>query len=243
MTEQLRLAIGTAAEPLPSPLQVEVGGHAFVADPSGALYWPAQETLIVADLHLEKGSAFARRGAFLPPYDTSETLRVLAGAIARTLPRRVIALGDSFHDTEGADRLSPQDLAALRRLQQGRDWLWIAGNHDPDLPPMIGGRRVPLACIDGIAFVHEPGASGAVHEIAGHLHPAARLHHRGSTVRRKCFVGDGMRLVLPALGAYAGGLNVLDAAFAPLFARRPFLVWMLGRDRVYPLARRQLLRD
>lgn len=244
MNEQLQLDVGI--EGLvgePSPLWVEIGPYAFTADISGALYWPAQETLIVADLHLEKGSSLARRGSLLPPYDTTTTLRLLAAAIARYAPRCVIALGDSFHDPDGASRLTDDDRALLCALQEGRDWLWITGNHDPHLPEEVNGRRSATAAIDGVSFVHEPGASGKTHEIAGHLHPAARLAYRGQTVRRKCFIGDGARAVLPAFGTYAGGLNVLDAAFAPFFARRPFLVWMLGRAQVYPVSRRQLMGD
>lgn len=230
-------------EAAPAAADILLGDHRFVADAAGALYWPAQDTLVAADLHLEKGSAFARRRSLLPPYDSRATLTALARAIDRHEPERVVALGDSFHDVDGAARLDDADLAILQRLQAGRDWIWVTGNHDPYLPARPGGRVADSLTIAGVRLRHEPSAVPDGPEIAGHLHPAARLRYRGATVRRKCFVGTSRRLVLPALGAYAGGLNVLDAAFAPLFGAQPFLVWMLGRARVYRLCKRQLLAE
>ncbi len=225
------------------PSRITLKGAAFTADASGALHWPARETLIVADLHLEKGSAAAARGTLLPPYDSRATLLRLAAVIERLAPARVIALGDSFHDAGGPERLDPDDLALLRALQRGRDWTWITGNHDPELPALLGGRVCPEERLDGIVFRHDPRPYPGSREIAGHLHPAARLARRGAAVRRKCFIANGTRLVLPAFGAYTGGLNVLSDAFAPLFGRAPFLVWMLGRQGVFPVSRRQLQRD
>ena len=243
MNKQMRLRLDGVLGRIPRTLSsIAVGGAQFTPDAAGALYWDEQKTLIVADLHLQKSSSFARRGTLLPPYDTPATLALLAAVIARYGPRRVIALGDSFHDTEGASTLGSDDLDSLRKLQAGRDWLWIAGNHDPHLPSSIGGETVPHLRIGGIRFVHEPDSSRHGPEVAGHLHPAAKLYHRGASVRRKCFIGNGSRLVLPAFGVYAGGLNVLDRAFAALFGRA-FLVWMLGGNRVYPIAARQLLAD
>jgi DNA ligase-associated metallophosphoesterase len=219
-----------------------VGGAAFVADPSGALFWPEQRLLAVADLHLEKGSSFASRGVLLPPYDTAATLARLAPVVARYAPRLVIALGDSFHDGDGPRRLADTDRAALRLMQRGRDWIWIAGNHDPDRAAGIGGRFVETLILSGIAFRHKP-SEGADGEIAGHLHPIARVARRGSAVSRRCFAGDGRRLVMPAFGAYAGGLNVRDRAFMPLFPSLAFTAHMLGRQRVYPVAARRCLPD
>jgi hypothetical protein len=219
-----------------------VCGKHFTTDPSGALYWAAQKTLIVADLHLEKGSAAAENGRLLPPYDTRSTLIRLAAAMDRYDPDRVIALGDSFHDEDAADRLPYLDRERLRILAQGREWYWLTGNHDPVLPDWLEGVTCPVLTIDGIRFRHEPSGGPESHEIAGHLHPAARLTRRGASVRRKCYVSNGARLVVPAFGAYAGGLNVLSEAFAPLFGR-DFHVWMLGRKEVYPVSKRQLLRD
>jgi uncharacterized protein len=221
---------------------LNVGGAALVADCSGALYWQAGRTLLVADLHLEKGSSYAEAGTLLPPYDTRETLARLADVIERYDPARVVALGDSFHDPGAADRITADDLASLRALQRGRDWIWIAGNHDPAISARAGGRIADELQIDGLTLRHEP-AAGAAHEIAGHLHPAAKLSMYGTTIRRPCFVTDGRRLVMPAFGAFTGGLNVLDAAFTALFPGGGIAVWMLGRARLYPVATRALSAD
>lgn len=226
---------------------MEFAGHTFVVDLAGALFWPAQQLLIVADMHLEKGSAFAVRGRMLPPYDTRETLQRLTGAIERFQPRCVIALGDSLHDGGAAARIDPDDLRALGALQTGRDWLWVTGNHDPDIGPMFGGEVTDGCEVAGIWFQHEPALEPKMPEIAGHLHPAARLSHRGLSVRRPCFAGDQRRLVMPAFGAFTGGLNVLDEAFHPLFPvdapMTAMRVWMLGTEAVYPVPVAQLQGD
>lgn len=215
---------------------IALGGKAFVADPGGALYWPGERLLAVADLHLEKGSSFARRGTLLPPYDTAATLARLAASIARYSPRAVIALGDSFHDGDGPQRLSDSNRDALRALQHQRDWIWIAGNHDPDPAPRVGGDFAATHTIGGIVFRHAPMLDARASEIAGHLHPVARVSGRGGAVRRRCFVCDHSRLVMPAFGAYAGGLNVRDRAFAAIYATLDFTVHVLGRDRLYAVA-------
>jgi hypothetical protein len=228
-----------------SPAHVLALGRAsFVADPTGALYWPQERLLAVADLHLEKGSAFAARRMFLPPYDTATTLAALAVLVARYAPRGVLALGDSFHDVGGSARLGVQDRAALARLQSGRDWIWIAGNHDPFLPADLGGARHAEIAIGGIMFRHRPEAAGDA-EIAGHFHPMARVAGAIGSVRRRCFVSNGVRCVLPAFGAYAGGLNLHDRAFAALFGRGGAAVFahVLGRERVYRVAQEQCLPD
>jgi uncharacterized protein len=219
---------------------ISVCGKAFIADASGALYWPAKGALLVADLHLEKGSAWAERGTLLPPYDTRHTLLRLADVIERYEPRVVVALGDSFHDAGGPTRIDRDDLEVLRQLQAGREWIWIAGNHDRGIGPGVGGQVCDALDIDGLTLRHEPGAVG--NEIAGHLHPAARLTFQGCSVRRPCFVGNGRRLVLPAFGAFTGGLNVLDEAFAPLFGDS-LAVWMLGQVGLYPISPRHLRAD
>ncbi len=220
-----------------------VCGTALTADCSGALYWPAERTLLVADLHLEKGSSYAEAGTLLPPYDTRETLARLASVIGRYAPRVVIALGDSFHDASAADRIAADDLASLRALQRGRDWIWIAGNHDPAISARVGGHIAGELEIAGLTLRHEPVLGDATHEIAGHLHPAAKLSMYGTTIRRPCFVGNGQRLVMPAFGAFTGGLNVLDQAFVALFAGSDIAVWMLGRARLYPVATSALSAD
>ncbi|MGB3865910.1 MAG: ligase-associated DNA damage response endonuclease PdeM, partial [Xanthobacteraceae bacterium] len=160
-----------------------VSGVNFAADLAGALYWEDERLLIVSDLHLEKGSSFAMRGVLLPPHDTAETLARLDAVIARYRPRRVIALGDSFHDSEAHGRLSVAHRATLSMLQTGRDWIWIAGNHDPDLPRDLGGQVAQEVAIGPITFRHEP--TGAAGEIAGHLHPKARISRRGRAVERR----------------------------------------------------------
>jgi DNA ligase-associated metallophosphoesterase len=222
---------------------VSVCGKAFMADMSGALYWHAERALIVADLHMEKGSAAAERGTLLPPYDTRETLMRLAALMDRYDPRTVIALGDSLHDEHASDRIAPDDIAILRILQEDRRWVWIRGNHDPELAAVLGGEVLDEIVLEGIALRHEPRQGRFTHEIAGHLHPAAKLSMYGHTIRRPCFVGNGRRLVLPAFGAYTGGLNVLDQAFGPLFGDDGMSVWMLGQEGVYPVATRRLRDD
>ncbi len=206
----------------------------FVADFSGALFWEEQSLLVVSDLHLEKGSSFASRGVLLPPYDTVATLSRLAAVIARHDPRQVIALGDSFHDREAHARLSEPDREALAALQMRRNWIWIAGNHDPALPANLGGLVATEVAIGPIVFRHEPtGASG---EIAGHLHPKARVPTRGRSIERRCFASDGERAVMPAFGAYTGGLSVRDRAFARIFGSPGFMAHVLGDNRVHAFA-------
>jgi uncharacterized protein len=221
---------------------VSICGKAFRAHKSGALYWPAEKALIVADLHLEKGSAFAARGQLLPPYDTRETLSKLATVIDALQPETVISLGDSFHDAHAAARMDGHDLDTLRMLQDDRDWIWITGNHDPAIAPVLGGHVMPELVVEGIRLRHEPRRGAVTHEIAGHLHPAAKLVMNGTALRRPCFVGNGLRLILPAFGAYTGGLNILDTAFEPLLGSDGLAVWMLGQEGLYPVAPR-LLRD
>jgi DNA ligase-associated metallophosphoesterase len=208
----------------------------------GALWWPGERTLVVADLHLEKGSSFARRGQLLPPYDTAATLRRLALVVARMAPARIIALGDSFHDRQGGERLCEADRVALQELTAATEWIWIAGNHDPEPPRDLGGWSTHELAIGPLTFRHEPRTAAKAGEIAGHLHPAARVVGRGRSIRRRCFAGDGRRLVMPAFGALAGGLNVLDAAFRPLFDGHAFHAWMLN-DTVHAIAGRRLVGD
>jgi hypothetical protein len=219
----------------------DFAGTELVADPSGALYWPAEETLVVSDLHFEKGSAYARRGIFLPPYDTRATLKALGAAAAHYKPRRVISLGDSFHDAWGSERIAPRDREMLGELMDGREWIWVLGNHDPAPPRDLGGESVGEITLGPITFRHEP-IPGAVGEVAGHLHPCATVGAKGRRLRRRCFAFDGSRLVMPAFGAYTGGLCVLDRAFA-LVLRAPFLALVLGRNRVYPISHTKLLPD
>jgi uncharacterized protein len=215
--------------------RVDVNGENLLLDAAGALWWEAERTLVFADLHFEKGSSFARKGAMLPPYDTRATLARVAQCVARYAPSRVIALGDSFHDRDAADRLDESDRAHLARMGADYEWIWIAGNHDPAPPAWLGGRVTEEFAIGGLVFRHEPLAMPVPGEIAGHLHPCATVTRRGRSLRRRCFVSDGARLLMPAFGAYAGGLDVRDAAVASLFSAR-FLTYLLGARRVYAVA-------
>jgi DNA ligase-associated metallophosphoesterase len=222
---------------------LSISGRAFVADVSGALYWPSEDALIVADLHLEKGSSFAARGLMLPPYDTAATLERLAATLDAYPASTVICLGDSFHDCGAGERMSATDRETLAILQEGRSWFWLNGNHDPEIADCFGGEVTPELTMAGIAFRHTPKASPVTHEIAGHLHPAARVSFHGHVIRRPCFVGNGKRLVLPAFGTFTGGLNVLDEAFAPLFGLEGLSVLVLGQEGLYPIAPRLLKED
>jgi uncharacterized protein len=232
----MTLAAVTEARP------VMIGDLEVVPDLSGALVLPDLQALVVADLHLEKGSAFAARGRMLPPYDTSATLARLSEVIARLKPRLVIALGDSFHDTGASGRMAASDLQMLTKLQAGRDWLWIAGNHDPHLPDGISGDVAEELALSGVTFRHEPSTGNNGPEIAGHLHPAAKVRMQGRAVRRRCFAIAPDRCIMPAMGAFAGGLNVRNAAFAPLF-RRGLSAHMLGDRRLYVIGGSMLLPD
>ncbi|MCX8254993.1 hypothetical protein RHAL1_03035 [Beijerinckiaceae bacterium RH AL1] len=222
---------------------LRLAGRAFVADPSGALFCPEERLLLVADLHLEKGSSYAARRVFLPPYDTAATLARLAAVIARLAPKRVIALGDSFHDGSAAARLMPHDVQALRAMQVGREWLWVAGNHDPAPPAALDGDHAVEWVLGPLTLRHEPSATPGTAEIAGHLHPVAVVGGAGAAVRRRCFVADATRCVMPAFGAYAGGLNLLDRAFAQLFGEAEPFAHVLGRSAVFSVGRRQCLVD
>ena len=220
-----------------------LAGETLVLDLCGGLWLPAQRTLIVSDLHLEKGSSYAARtGQFLPPYDTRETLACLHEAVVRHDPARVVALGDSFHDARGPERMEPGDRAMVAALQQGRDWVWIAGNHDAAVNEGVGGRYADALTLGGLVLRHEPSPGDAPGEIAGHLHPCGKVAMRGRAVRRRCFVTDGTRVVMPAFGAYAGGLNVRDKAVEGLF-RNGFTAHLLGDGRVFAIGRGQLARD
>jgi DNA ligase-associated metallophosphoesterase len=217
---------------------LRLNGCDLLADLSGALIWPHQRLLAVADLHLEKGSGYATRGQFLPPYDTAATLQRLAATIARHAPDTVVCLGDSFHDGKGADRLGQTDRAHLAELMEGRRWIWITGNHDPAPPLALGGLVQAELVLGPLAFRHIATPSGTG-EVSGHFHPKAGLSWRGRRLGGRCFIGDGRRLILPAFGAYAGGLDVRDPAIAGLFAEGA-RIHILGRHRLHGFAAKQL---
>jgi uncharacterized protein len=187
-------------------------GQPLVALPSGALHWPDRNLLIVSDLHLGKSERLARRGGtLLPPYETRETLTRLSDDLDRTVAKSVLSLGDSFDDLVAADTLDEADHMTLARLMAGRDWTWIMGNHDAGTFTFGGTNRADVT-LGPIALRHI--ATTQTPEISGHYHPKARI---GSTVRR-CFLVDHNRIILPAYGAYTGGLHCDDPALTSLMA-------------------------
>lgn len=229
--------VGTAETP--SADTVAVSGEECLLDHHGVLYLPAWRALVVSDLHLEKGSCIAGRGALIPPYDTAVTLQRLAVLIGRYDPALVICLGDSFHDNDGVERLAGQYRDALLAAMAGRDWIWVAGNHDDRGVFGLPGVNAMEISLGNLIFRHIP-ANGANGEIAGHLHPGARIVRRGRSVRRRCFATDGNRLIMPAFGAFTGALNVLDPAYDGIFEDSKLQTHVLGRDKLYRIERRHL---
>ena len=187
-------------------------GETFVAGPEGALFWPAQEALLVADLHLEKASWFARLGQFLPPYDSHATLTALSGEVERSGAKRLYCLGDSFHDRFGCDRLPAAARALLLQMTACLDWVWIVGNHDPGFADHCGGRLADELEIAGIVLRHEAVRNDPRPEMSGHFHPKLRLHLKGRQVSRRCFVLSSTKLILPAFGSLTGGLDATHPA-------------------------------
>ena len=212
--------------------RIVLSGVEFIPDLSGALYAPEFRALLVADLHLEKGTSLARRGVHLPPYDTRESLLQLRAAIAEAKPSRLIFLGDSFHDNHARERIDAADLALLRSITASAETTWITGNHDPAPPDDVGGTIVTEMALGPVTLRHEPKvlASGES-EIAGHLHPAAAVHARGHRIRCRCFIANERRMIMPAFGSYTGALSVRSEAFTGLFD--DFHVWMIGGKAIH----------
>jgi DNA ligase-associated metallophosphoesterase len=208
-----------------------LAGELLHLDPSGILVWPAARTVVVADLHLEKGSAAARRGQLVPPWDSRITLDRLALAIRRLRPLCIVALGDSFHDDGGPARLSAPDAARLRDLTGAADFIWVQGNHDPAPPNGVGGRALPEWRSGPLTFRHQ-AQRGHEGEVSGHFHPKARVATRAGEVVRPCFVADACKIMLPAFGAYTGGLDVRAPAIASHFPRGG-RVFLLGERRLF----------
>jgi len=215
-----------------SAAPLHFAGERLTLDPAGALWWPARKILVVADLHFEKGTAFAEAGALLPPFDTRDTLSLLTTFLRRYRPECVILLGDSFHDNRGVHRLSESDRNRLVQLANSTKFLWILGNHDSEAPEGLPGESHAALKIGNLTFRHEAQPGRVVGEISGHFHPKARVAVRGTSISRPCFVIDGYRLMLPALGAYTGGLDVMEAAIALLYPRGG-RVCLLGKERIY----------
>lgn len=224
-------------------LAIDLAGESLVLMTCGGLWWEAAQVLVVSDLHLEKASSYAARGQMLPPYDTRATLARVAALMDSLRPATVISLGDSFHDRGARPRMAADDVSLVRALTAACDWVWVEGNHDPAPPEDLGGRMASELTLGPLTFRHIPSDGAAFGEIAGHLHPCARVVGRsGRSVRTRCFATDGQRLVMPAYGALTGGLNVLDRAFGSLFPAS-LLAGVMGRDGVYLAGRDSLAPD
>lgn len=204
---------------LPTDAAMVLGfnGAELTLDASGAIWWADQRTLLVADLHLEKASAYARTGQMLPPYDTIATLARLSRLAASYAPTQIVMMGDAFHDADAGERLPSEAYDSLGKLAARHELVWIAGNHDPAPPLSLPGKRCAELPIAGLVLRHIPQPGNVKGEIAGHLHPVARVATRAGTLRRRCFVSDDRRLILPAFGAFAGGLDIRHPAIAGLF--------------------------
>jgi metallophosphoesterase superfamily enzyme len=226
----------------PASSKVLLCGKSFLADPTGALFWPAENTLIVADLNFSQGSYLEGEDVLLPPYDTATAFEKLEDAIDRYDPERVLALGNSF------GHLPPEGLSGhqtdwLQDMMEGRDWYWVTGSDRAAPPEGTGGTVVPHMMLGGIKFRAEAVRAPVANEIAGGLHPIAQVSQYGHPVRGRCFVTNGMRLVLPSLGNYAAGVNVLSPEFDPLLGQGGLFVWFITGGRVYPVASAQLIEE
>jgi hypothetical protein len=211
---------------------IHLAGERLMLDPMGAVFWPAQRMLAVSDLHLEKGSSFARKGMLLPPWDTHATIDRLILLLRRWSPETVVALGDSFHDALGSGRLPVTEQRRLNAMTEAHRFIWVQGNHDPTPPDGLGGIWVETHTAGPMVFRHEAISTADPGEIVGHHHPKATIPARAGSVSRPCFVFDGRRLMMPAFGAYTGGLDVRDPAINRLFPRGG-RVFLLGKDRLF----------
>ncbi|CAM1631062.1 ApaH type [Bartonella choladocola] len=216
---------------------VKVNDARITCDCSGAAYWHAEKLLVVADLHLEKSSCFARHGQLLPPYDSERTLKRLKTVVEKYQPQTIIALGDSFHDNQASLQLSETNRQLLEDIITHHEMIWIAGNHDDEKTEFTGQWTHEIR-IGSLLFRHEPLAGTQKGEIAGHLHPALRISRRGMSVRRFCFASDGNRMILPAFGAYAGGLDLTHKAFCNIFDKSALIACLLGKNAIYPIQKR-----
>ena len=208
-------------------------GHDFRIYGDGTLYWPDQASLIVSDLHLEKGAALSS-GAPLPAFDTVDTLQRLQRRIEATQPKTTLLLGDSFHTSERAFLLPPDNLALLQQMGRQTDFIWITGNHDRHLPERLPGMATDEIIIEEVRFCHEADHQADQHTISGHYHPKARVKLRATTLSARCFVQDGLNLIMPAFGSYTGGLNICHDAFAP-FISPSSIIHIIHDDKAYSM--------
>lgn len=233
----MRLDLAAHNDPQRPALSLRLHGQMATADAAGVLVLPELSLLAVADIHFEKASYFAAKGAgaLLPPYDTADNIHRLTLAIEHYQPQTVICLGDSFHDDGAGKRLSQVDREGLQALCAGRNWIWITGNHDPKPPSDLGGHAVAEYGVAGLVFRHIPSPGPAPGEVAGHLHPKCSVRVRGRRLGGACFATDGARMVLPAFGTFTGGLDLRDKAFTSLFPA-PFQALMLHGGRIRAIA-------
>lgn len=221
---------------MPTEIICDIAGNEAVLDVSGAVYLAADELLIIADMHLEKGTAWAKRGIFLPPYDSKVTILALQKVVAKFSPKRILFLGDSFHDKTAAFRLQSLELEALNQIAIEQELIWVTGNHDPQIPDVIAGTCCDEMHLSGLHFTHIPTKNyEARGQVSGHLHPAAHVTGRGRSIRRRCFITDSKRMIVPAFGAYTGGLSVKDKAFDGLFDKPSTRIFVLGDDEIFPM--------
>lgn len=224
-----------------SALPIGFAGETVLLDPAGVLFFEQLGALVVSDLHLEKGSSFARRRQYLPPYDTGATLTRLAALVDKYDPSIVISLGDSFHDDDASHRLGIDAINMISSLAKNRRLIWITGNHDPSAPDHLPGETATEIAVGNMVMRHIPLAGESGFEVAGHLHPCASIRLRGKRVRRACFASDGKRMIMPSFGVLTGGLHLADPAFARLFDRTRLRAYMQGRDQIYPVASKDIL--
>ncbi|MDT7952662.1 MAG: ligase-associated DNA damage response endonuclease PdeM [Acetobacteraceae bacterium] len=211
---------------------VAFAGHELLLDPLGGLFWPARNLLAVADLHFEKGTAAAHAGSLLPPWDTAITLGRLGRLIETYRPATVVALGDTFHDRYGFSRMAPADAARLRAWAEHIHFVWVLGNHDPAPAPGLTGTATPCWSHAGLDFCHQARPGHTAPELVGHHHPKACIPTRAGAVTRPCFVVGADRLMLPAMGAFTGGLDVASPAIARLFPAGG-RAYLLGQARLF----------
>lgn len=224
-------------------VMVEIAGLLLVLDQAGVAYAPDEATLLVADLHFEKASSLGCRGIYLPPYDSLDTLNKLGDSVAQYQPKTIICLGDSFHDRFGHARMDTTVTEGISKLASGRDWVWISGNHDSDGKGVLPGSVCQEHKLQNVVLRHEPQFVEGEFEIAGHLHPCARIEQRGRSLRRRCFAINQSHMVLPAFGVLTGSLNVLDKAYKGMMAGINAKAVMLGQSGAFPINAGRLLPD
>ncbi len=222
-------------------LPIGFAGESILLDPAGVLFIESLQALIVSDLHLEKGSSFARRRQFLPPYDTSATIARLTALVEKYDPATIISLGDSFHDDDASHRLDENSRETIDVMTQNRKMIWVTGNHDPSAPDHLPGTCATELALGRLMLRHIPLNSEMGYEIAGHLHPCASIQARGKRVRRACFASDGRRMIMPSFGVFTGGLHLADPACSGLFDRGNLRAYMQGRDKIFPVAADDIL--